>query len=286
MADQLGYDSVWVSDHVVVPSRLSVKPPAGARGRTFTPDASELFYEAIVLLSALASTTTKVTLGTSVLIVPQRNPVVLAKQLSTLDALSHGRLHIGVGAGWLVDEYQALQAPFAGRWDRLEEYIRLFRRVWTDHEAQFTGPTYSFAPIRMAPKPAKLGGPPITVGGRSTRALKVAGTLTQGLHAARLTPAEVTDALGVIQRYAIASGRSRSDVSVLMRADLRAVGKGAEDSGPWEFGGSADEVATAVRGYQTHGVSELILTVANGEPADVQDGTIRWFSENVLPLVN
>ena len=130
---------MWASDHVVVPSVMESVYPYHALGKTFTPDSAELFYEALVTLSVLAGATSRVRLGTSVLVIPQRNPLVVAKQLSTLDDLSGGRLHVSVGAGWLAEEYEAHLASFKSRWKALEEYIELFRTVWTERDTLLLG---------------------------------------------------------------------------------------------------------------------------------------------------
>ena len=285
-AERLGYDSVWVSDHVVVPSVMESVYPYSALGKSFTPDSAELFYEALVTLSVLAGCTSRVRLGTSVLVIPQRNPLVVAKQLSTLDDLSGGRLHVGVGAGWLAEEYEALQAPFKQRWTALEEYIGLFRNVWTERDAAFSGSVYSHASVRMAPKPVQPGGPPITIGGHSARVLRVAGTVADGLHAFRLTPEHVSHSLDEMQRHAEKAGRDPSALTVVMRCDLAARGQmTAAESEVWRFAGSADEVAAQIKEYEAHGVSELLLTIAEKRPASEADETMQWFAEDVLPMV-
>jgi probable F420-dependent oxidoreductase len=286
MAERLGFDSVWVSDHVVVPSVMESVYPYSALGKSFTPDSAELFYEALVTLSVLAGMTSRVVLGTSVLVVPQRNPLLVAKQLSTLDDLSGGRVHLGVGAGWLAEEYAALNASFKDRWKALEEYIELFRAVWTDRDASYAGSTYSFGPVRMAPKPVQPGGPPITIGGHSARVLRLAGTHASGLHAFRLTPTHVRESLDEMQRHADKAGRDPAELTVVMRCDLAARGSmTAAEAEVWRFAGSAEEVASQIRTYEEHGVSELLLTIAEKRPASEADETMEWFASDVLPLV-
>jgi probable F420-dependent oxidoreductase len=286
MADRLGFDSVWASDHVVVPSVMESIYPYHALGKTFTPDSAELFYEAIVTLSVLAGATSRVRLGTSVLVIPQRNPLVVAKQLSTLDDLSGGRLHVGVGAGWLAEEYEALNMPFKTRWQALEEYIGIFRTVWTERDAAFSGETYSFNPVRMAPKPVQAGGPPITIGGHSARALRLAGTHASGLHAFRLSPEHVRQSLDEMRRNAEMAGRDPSELTVVMRCDLAARGSMTpEEAEVWRFAGTAEQVASQIKVYEEQGVSELLLTIAEKWPAAEADETMQWFAEDILPIV-
>ncbi|MGH2820062.1 MAG: LLM class flavin-dependent oxidoreductase, partial [Actinomycetota bacterium] len=128
-ADDSGYDSVWVSDHVVIPERFRSRYPF--RGKPFTPDSVGRYYEPLITLAVLAGATSRVRLGTSVLIIPQRNPLVMAKEIATLDELSGGRVDLGIGAGWLAEEFEALDAKFEGRGSVLEEWLQIFRTVWS-----------------------------------------------------------------------------------------------------------------------------------------------------------
>lgn len=285
-AERLGFDSVWVSDHVVVPSQISSKYPYSAMARGFSVDAAELFYEALVVLSALAGMTERVRLGTSVFIAPQRNPLLAAKQLSTLDDLSGGRVDIGVGAGWLAEEFAALQAPFEQRWDALEEYLDIWHEVWSERDAAYAGKTYAFEPVRMAPKPARAGGPRITVGGHSPRAMRIAGQRAQGLHAFRLTRQQVQDALTVVREHARAAGRDAAAATVVMRCDVAPHDAVAPSTDEWRLVGPADHMVEQVRAYESAGVSEMVLTVAEGNPDPVVDATMEWFAAEVLPLVH
>ncbi len=276
---EAGFDSVWVSDHVVAPGQIETQVPSGARDRSFSTDTAEVCYEAIVLLSAISSLTTRVRLGTSVLVPAQRNPLVLAKQLATLDAISGGRLDVGVGGGWLAEEYAALGASFEDRWTRLEETLEIFRLVWTEREASFAGATYTFPPVRMAPKPVTPGGPRITVGGRSPRALRIAGRLAHGLNAARLTPEEVGTSLARVRRHAEAAGRDPAAATVLLRCDLPSQRDTPIDpQRPWVLAGSAAAVRDTVAAYAEQGATELIVTVSPGDEGD-QDRALLWLGE-------
>lgn len=284
LAEEHGYDSVWVSDHVVSPAAIETGVPQSARGRTFTTDVAETCYEAIVLLSHVAGVTDRVRLGTSVLVPAQRHAVVLAKQIATLDALSGGRVDLGVGGGWLAEEYAALQAPFESRWARLEETLDVFRALWTEHEVGHRGPAYSFAPVRMAPKPVTRGGPRVTIGGRSTRALRIAGERGSGLNAARLTPEECAASLARVRRYAEAAGRDPSEMTVLLRCDLATDGTERPDpEQPWRLAGSAEAVATILHEYAAHGVTEVLVTATAGETS-AQDDRLRWLGGAVASL--
>lgn len=163
--EDLGFDSVWVGDHVVYPHDAA--PRFGAE-----------FYEAIVTLAFVAARTRGIALGTAVLVLPYRNPLVLAKQLATLDALAGGRLLVGVGVGWLAEEFAALNASFAERGAATDEALRVVRALWTEEHAEFAGRTFRFSDLSFAPRPSPP--PPLLVGGNGARALRRAAELGDG----------------------------------------------------------------------------------------------------------
>jgi probable F420-dependent oxidoreductase len=153
-AEELGFDDVWVADHIAV--------PVGA------PYPPSFLLESMATLSFAAAVTTRIGLGTSVLVLPLRQPVVIAKQLATLDVLSGGRLTLGVGAGWLVEEFDACNVPYHRRGDLLDEAIGVLRACWASAPASFSGPTVSFTDMKVQPLPGRHI--PLWVGGVSERA--------------------------------------------------------------------------------------------------------------------
>jgi probable F420-dependent oxidoreductase len=161
-AEALGFDSLWVSDQVVIPSELSTSFTHGTTG-IYDIEANQNFFEALSVLSYLAGRTTRVKLGTSVLVLPYRQPLVVAKQWATLDALSGGRTILGVGAGFMREQFEVLgMGTFDRRGTATDDAIRIFRAAWAPGaEVSFTGELYRFPPIRFLPKPARPGGPPI-----------------------------------------------------------------------------------------------------------------------------
>ena len=171
-ADALRYASVFVTDHVVIPSTYSSTYPYSPTGRT-AGDWSQGYLEPLALMSFLAGATARVRLGTSVLVIPYRNPVVTAKMLATLDVMSRGRVILGAGVGWLREEFEALHAPsFDGRGRVTDEYLRLMRECWTREPVQFDGTYYRMAPVSALPKPVQKGGIPIWTGGHTDAALR------------------------------------------------------------------------------------------------------------------
>ena len=168
-AERLGYDSVFVSDHVVVPNAYVDRFGAG-------------IYDPLITLSVLAGATSSVLLGTTVLIVPYRNPVLTAKMVASLDALSGGRVVLGIGAGWVPEESAMLGVPFAERGAMTDEYLAAMRELWTSPAPSFAGKYTQFSELHFEPKPIQKPHPPIWVGGHSPAALRRAAAIGSAWH--------------------------------------------------------------------------------------------------------
>jgi probable F420-dependent oxidoreductase len=162
-AEAAGLDSVWVLDHVVLPDPRAGRSP-------MEPDFP--IIEPVVSLTWLAAVTQTIRLGTGVIILPQRNPLVLAKQLASLDVLSGGRLIFGIGAGYLEQEFAAVGVPFRGHGPRTDEYLAALRALWSQPKPSFAGRYVSFSDINAYPRPLQQPGPELVVGGRSPNALR------------------------------------------------------------------------------------------------------------------
>src|SRR6185437_2121085 len=170
-AEEMGFDIISVSDHVVIPRAIGSRYPYSASGE-FSGDPSGACLEQLTMLTFIAASTKRIRLLTSVMVVPQRPPVLTAKQLASLDALSNGRLIIGIGAGWMREEFEALGAPsFDERGTVTDEYLRAFKELWTNDDPAFDGSYTRFHNIAFAPKPVQQPHPPIWVGGESAAAL-------------------------------------------------------------------------------------------------------------------
>lgn len=168
--ERSGFASLWVSDHVVMPATVTSRYPYATDGAA-TWATSDPWYDAVVALSMAAAVTDYVELGTAVLVLPQRNPVLLAKQIASLDRLAGGRVVLGVGAGWLAEEFAALETPFASRGARTDEWIDLLRSCWTGRPEAFDGTHYQLpAGVVCEPTPARAV--PILVGGTTAPALR------------------------------------------------------------------------------------------------------------------
>ena len=191
-AEALGFDSIWVADHLVVPCDVGSVYPFDRRSHPAPARLEGLvdFYEPLVTLAYVAAVTTRIRLGVSVYIVPYRNPVVTAKLIATLDALSGGRVIFGAGVGWLREEFRALGADPSRRGRVTDEYLEVCRRLWRDDVSSFAGTHYQLPPVRTGPKPTQRPWPPIWIGGNSEAALARAVALGDGLHLIDLSPDE------------------------------------------------------------------------------------------------
>jgi probable F420-dependent oxidoreductase len=199
--ERIGYDHIDVFDHVVMGVPIEGRP----RGPY---NAAMPILEALMALSYIAAVTSRVTLGTEVLVLPQRQPTLVAKQLSTLDTLSGGRVRLGIGVGWQESEYEALGENFRTRGARMDEAIRLLRAYWTDAEVSFQSAHYPTVAMAMEPKPPQGGRLPIWIGGSSEAAYRRVGRLGEGWLASRVTDAASARlAIEAIHRHAEAARR-------------------------------------------------------------------------------
>ncbi|WP_263119117.1 TIGR03619 family F420-dependent LLM class oxidoreductase [Cellulomonas sp. RIT-PI-Y] len=249
--EQAGADALWVSDHVVLPARVDSRYPFAEDG--VARWSTEVDYlEALITLTVAAAVTERVRLGTAVLVLPQRQPVLLAKQAASLDVLSGGRLELGVGTGWLREEFDALEVPFDRRGARASAAIELLRDCWTGRPRTPALP----ADLLVLPTPAHPI--PLLVGGHSSAALRRAGTLGDGWlaqqSATALDPITLAAEITALHRHAAEAGRDPGSVRVVLRV---------ADS----LGRCAD-LADRVPSLRAAGVTELIVDVdPHADPA-------------------
>ena len=205
-AEEAGCESVWVVEHVVVPTDYGSRYPYAPGGRM--PLATDQpIPDPLDWLAFVAGTTERVRLGTAVLVLPEHNPVILAKRLATIDALSGGRMVLGIGVGWLREEADAVGATFDDRGARTDEYVEAMRALWRDDVASFRGRFVAFDDVCLRPRPVQPGGVPIVIGGHSPAAARRAGRLGDGFFPLGGGPDEVEHLLGVVRAEAEAAGR-------------------------------------------------------------------------------
>lgn len=211
-AEENGFESLWTVEHVVVPAGYESAYPYSSSGR-MPGDETSPIPDPLIWLSYVAAETSTIRLGTGILILSQRNPVVTAKAVATLDVLSGGRVELGVGAGWLAEEFAAIGVPFEERGSRLDEAIGALRTLWTDDEPTFHGRHFSFERAISRPRPAQ-GSVPIHIGGHTARAARRAGELGDGFFPGRGSVDELETLLGTMRRHAEVAGRDPDAIEV------------------------------------------------------------------------
>lgn len=268
--EALGYDMVLAGDHIVVPKAIDSTYPYTEDG-AFPGAASGEYLEQLTLLAFLAGQTRRIRLVTSVMIVPHRNPLVAAKALATLDVLSKGRLTVGVGVGWMREEFEALGLPpFAERGAVTDEYIQAFKELWSSETPTFHGKYCQFTNITFLPKPAQKPHPPIWVGGESRRAMRRTAQLADGWYPIGSNPQypmsdpeQLAAGIERLAAYAREAGRNPTAIDVIYRTHDYQLGTAVTTAGKRRpFTGSAAAIADDIRQYETMGVKGLVLDFA------------------------
>lgn len=191
-AEEAGFESMWTVEHTVVPAGYGSAYPYSPSGKMAGGDDAIPLPDPLIWMAYVAAATKRIKLGTAILILPQHNPVVVAKQVATLDHLSGGRTLLGIGAGWLKEEFEALGVPFETRGRRTDEYIKVLRELWSAEKPTFQGEFVRFKDAYCRPQPVNKH-VPIIVGGHSEAAARRAGRLGDGFFPARGAPAELFD---------------------------------------------------------------------------------------------
>jgi probable F420-dependent oxidoreductase len=215
-ADTRGIASLWVSDHVIFPRTATGNYPGGR----FPHPPDKPYLEPVVALTAAAAVTTRARIGASVFILGHRHPVVMAKMLTSIDALSNGRLICGVGVGWWKEELEILGAPFHKRGRHADECLKVFKALWTQDNPSFEGEFFRLRDVGFAPKPVQKPHPPLWVGGDSPGAFRRVVTLGDGWHATSKTPAQFAEATGRLRKAADAVGRRFETIELSLRFGL------------------------------------------------------------------
>tara|TARA_B110000467_G_scaffold164892_1_gene196449 strand:+ start:7871 stop:8722 length:852 start_codon:yes stop_codon:yes gene_type:complete len=212
-AEEVGFHSIWAVEHAVVPLEYASTYPYDDGGRLFKGASQLDISDPLIWLAFAAAVTTKIRLATGILILPQRNPLIAAKEIASLDRLSNGRIDLGIGVGWLREEFDALGVPFEKRGARTDEYLRAIRVLWSETEAEYHGEFVDFAPVYCQPKPTQSS-IPILVGGHSDRAARRAGELGDVFFPAE-RPVETLVALhSAAKQYAEDAGRDPSSIEL------------------------------------------------------------------------
>jgi probable F420-dependent oxidoreductase len=261
--ENLGFPSVMIADHLVFPVTIKSRYPYTVSGDF--PGKGDVLDQ-LSLMAFVAAKTSRLRLVTSVMIVPYRNPVLTAKALATIDVLSKGRVTLGVGVGWMREEFEALGSPeFDRRGAVTDEYIRVFKTLWTESPASFSGSFYRFDALHCRPQPVQKPHPPIWVGGHSKAALRRAARLGDGWHpvganaAVPLPPSELPGCSRAHRPHRGRRARSKS-LTISYKAPVYDVGQRQLPSGQRRaFSGSASQVADDIAAFARLGVSEVVF---------------------------
>ena len=211
-AETLGFESFWCAEHPFIPVHTTSRFPGTADG--VIPEAYSHFIDPFVALARASGTTSRIKLATGIVLVPERHPLMLAKEVSTLDLFSGGRFLFGIGAGWLREETQLMGGDFDHRWGQTRESILAMKELWTKPEAEFHGKFYDFPPVRSNPKPAQKPHPPVLLGGDAPRVLERVVAWGDGWLPNRVTPVELREKRATLDRLAKEAGRDPAAISI------------------------------------------------------------------------
>ncbi len=268
--EELGFTHAYTSDHIVVPTSFDSIYPYTADG---SAPFGTSFLELLTTITYMASVTSKVRLVTSVMVVPYRAPVHTAKVLSTIDVLSHGRLTVGVGVGWMREEFEAVDAPpFEARGRVTDEYLQAFRELWSSSKPEYHGEHVSFSDVAFEPKPVQSP-LPIWIGGESPPAIRRAATIGDGWYPISYSPANPLDtferfkaSLDKLHALAKEAGRDPSEIEITYHAG--AYGRDAEtvDGERKAFTGSDGQIADDIKRFEEAGVSNIFWLFPGDTP--------------------
>jgi len=247
-AEELGFASIWLAEHVVLFHQYDSIYPYADDGKIPAPPENGIL-DPFTSLGYIAAVTSEIRLGTGICLVPQRNPVYTAKEAANIDFLSNGRLDFGVGVGWLAEEFEAVDARFDRRGARCRSYLEVIRRLWRDDRAEYQDEFYTLPRCSMNPKPIQTPHPPIHFGGESDAALARVADLGQGWYGFNRDPAEARDGISRLRRVLGQRDRSPDDVQITISPYIKPVD------------------ADALERYRDAGVDQVVVLAAARDEA-------------------
>ncbi len=265
-AERLGFASVWVREHLFhstyVAERLGDKP----------------YHDALTVLTAIACSTEKVRLGTSVLVLPWHDPARLGKMLATLDQLSHGRVDLGVGVAVTQDEFENLGVDFKTRGKRTDEILGALQALWTHDTPEFAGEFYRYSGLKFSPKPLQKPYPPILIGGSSAAAKRRVVRFGDGWHTLRQTPNQFAEGRQDIIRQMEAAGREPSELQFSLTLPMRFTGKApsAPVGDRTALTGTDDDIVETIRAYLAGGLDEIVVGISSGDIGENNDAMAHF----------
>ena len=213
-AEELGFESCWVPEHTIVPVQTDSKY-AGTPDGSFPPSMDDM-ADPLIALAKASAVTSAIKLGTSVSLVPEHNPLLMAKQIATLDRLSNGRFIYGIGAGWLKEETEIMGGDFEHRWGQSREAVLAMKELWTKDEAEFHGRFYDFPLVKCSPKPLQKPHPPVYLGGSAARVFQRVVAYGDGWMPVRVNPEQVRAGRATLDELAEAAGRDPKSIRLMV----------------------------------------------------------------------
>ncbi len=273
LAEELGYDSIWVMDHLFntgyIRQRLDDKP----------------YYHPFATLSYLSATTQCVALGTSVMVLPYHNPVEMAKYVATLDQMSDGRVILGVGVGAMTEEFEALGISMRERGVLTNESIAVMRELWTNPDPEFDSQRWHFADLKFSPKPRQKPHVPLWIGGASPGAIKRTATMGDGWHPTGLSPDAFRMASQELKQMVVDAGRPTDAVTMSVRVEVEAHGGPSSDRAQNRArlpGEDVEQMIDGIRAYQNAGVEHIVLALNTGDVTRITE-LMQIIASQVIP---
>jgi probable F420-dependent oxidoreductase len=261
-AEACGVESIWTVEHVVIPQNYQSPYPYSKTGKI--PRGEDVAIpDPLLPLAYAAAITSKIRLGTGVVILPQRHPLYLAKEMATLDVLSNGRAILGIGSGWLKEEFDALGLDFHTRGARTDEAIQAMRAAWRDNPSSFHGKHFDFGPLMSFPKPVQKGGVPILVGGHSAAAARRAGRFGDGFFPAIGEPDKLGELFTLMRTEAAKAGRDAAAI------ELSCMGRARLDS---------------IKRFQDLGIARVVVAPPAFDPDGLKRGLDQLGNEVIARL--
>ena len=248
-AEELGFESIWLPEHPVMPVNTASRYPGTPDGAI--PDYMSDMADPYIGLARASAVTSTIKLGTGITLIPERNPLVLAGAIATLDRFSGGRFLLGIGTGWLREETEIMGGDFDHRWTQARESIEVMRALWTQDAAEYHGRYYDFPPVQCNPKPAQAGGPPVILGGNARNVFRRVARWGDGWMPTAASPEQIAAGRAAIDELAEASGRDPADIDITV------------------FGQPADRAL--IDQFERAGANRVIVRLADTTSAEALD---------------
>jgi probable F420-dependent oxidoreductase len=285
-AEDLGFEAVLSGDHIVLPTAGTNQYPYTADG-SFSRPADEPFLETMTTLGFMAACTDTIKLGSTVIILPYRNPVVQAKMFSSLDVLTGGRMICGVGVGWLEKEFETLGVPYDQRGPMSDEFLEIFKVLWTQSDPEYHGKFYQIDGIQFTPKPVQKPHIPIWIGGHTRRALRRTARYGDCWHTTRQTPDFVAQNLPYLREQTEKLGRDPASISISLKRSLHFTDIGTDEGHTVRTGGAVigttQEVIDDVHYCRELGINQLTYDF-RVEGIDACLEAMEHLADRVLPV--